>query len=383
MFNQETGYHQITDISIILADVKLIKCKFDSLSFDISINNFVGLCKLIFIHHIESKAFNRLLFKRSLILIKSWCYYEGGVLGSNVGLLASYALEILLIYMFNNYSGKFTNEVGALFTFFKMMKDTDWDKSILSIFGCLNIDSFYENLKCYDFNLESLLKEMFDNKTSLIDFESTASLAKAFEKFAEMDKIQNFFSNKKAITTKYINIIDPMFQTNNLGKSVNYFNFSKIRKVFECVDDEVIKIKNAKSSRGFTPHEYLNCLLNFYNKTIINNSPELFNLYLLMPKIFIIPNPSMVKKEEVGDVNRDLVKVENNYLKDYDEEINYIPDNEIELLIKKFNEEFIIEENISNHSNITTENKNKESNLIYNDQSHSCGDFINSHSLSR
>ena len=96
-----------------------------------------------------------------------------------------------------------------------------------------------------------------------------------------------------------------MFQTNNLGKSVNYFNFSKIRKVFEYVDDEVNKIQNAKSSRGFTPHKYLNCLLNFYNKTIISNSPELFNLYLLMPKIFIVPNQSMVKKEEVVDVDEE------------------------------------------------------------------------------
>jgi hypothetical protein len=342
-YNNEIGYQQISDINIILADVKLIKCKFDSLSFDISINNFVGLCKLIFIHYLETNSFKQVLFKKSLFLIKAWCYYEGSVLGSNMGLLASYALEILIIYMFNNYSGKFTNEIGALFTFFKMMNETDWDKSIVTIFGCLSIDTFYEKLKIFDFKLEALLKEMIENKYSPIDFEASVKLAKTFEKFADMDKIQNFFSNKKAITTKYLNIIDPMFHTNNLGKSVNFHNFSKIKKVFGYVNNEADKINMVKLNGSLTPHEYLNSLLNFFNKTVIANNPELFNLYLPMPKLIIIPDNKWADDEESKDGNENEQKEKfcNNFNEEYNNDI--FPENEFDLLIKNFNGNFSID----------------------------------------
>lgn len=367
-YNTEIGYQQISDVNIILADVKLIKCKFDSLSFDISVNNFVGLCKLIFIHYLETNSFNQVLFKRSLFLIKTWCYYEGSILGSNVGLLASYALEILIIYMFNNYSDKFTNEIGALFTFFKMMNETDWDKSIITIFGCLNIDTFYEKLKIFDFNLESLLKEMQENNTYPIDFDASVKLAKTFEKFADMDKIQNFFSNKKAITTKYINIIDPMFQTNNLGKSVNFHNFSKIKKVFEYVDNEADKIKNAALAGSLSPYDYLNFLLNFFNKTVITNNPELFNLYLTMPKIIIMPrNEQLDNKECIAifekkkkEVNTDNYTRESNI--DFDER-----ENDIDMIIKRFNNHFITDSKTENKQKAESEfpGGNNEWNELY------------------
>lgn len=44
------------------------------------------------------------LFKESIILIKAWSYYESRILGSQHGLLSTYGLEILIIYLFNIYS---------------------------------------------------------------------------------------------------------------------------------------------------------------------------------------------------------------------------------------------------------------------------------------
>jgi len=370
-YNQERGFQQITDINIILADVKLIKCKFDSFSFDISINNFVGLCKLVFVHYIENNSFNRILFKRSLILIKSWCYYEGSVLGSNVGLLASYALEILIIYMFNNYSDQFINEVGALFTFFKMMTEIDWDKSIITIFGCLNIDTFYEKLKLFDFNLESLLKEMIGNKNCKIDFESTVNFEKTFEKFADMDKIQNFFSNKKAITTKYINIIDPMFYTNNLGKSVNYNNYSKIKRVFEYVNNQAIRFQKEKSVRLIAPYEYLNYLLSFFNKTVIANSQDLFSAYLNRPKIILKPKLSSLNEDESEKVK--FYKNESNY-EESDEYLDNLKYNH-DVSIKTFNAHF------DSDCNISTISANNQSSCLSNTNCN-CQKINNSNKLS-
>ena len=39
------------------------------------------------------------LFKRSVLLIKAWCYYESRLLGAHNGLLSTYALEIMVLYV--------------------------------------------------------------------------------------------------------------------------------------------------------------------------------------------------------------------------------------------------------------------------------------------
>ena len=44
---------------------------------------------------------NNHLFKRSIILIKAWCYYESRILGAHHGLISTYALETLVLYIFH------------------------------------------------------------------------------------------------------------------------------------------------------------------------------------------------------------------------------------------------------------------------------------------
>ena len=41
------------------------------------------------------------LFKHSIILIKAWCYYESRILGAHHGLISTYALETLILYIFH------------------------------------------------------------------------------------------------------------------------------------------------------------------------------------------------------------------------------------------------------------------------------------------
>lgn len=41
------------------------------------------------------------LFKKSIILIKAWCYYESRILGAPHGLISTYALETLVLYIIN------------------------------------------------------------------------------------------------------------------------------------------------------------------------------------------------------------------------------------------------------------------------------------------
>jgi hypothetical protein len=43
------------------------------------------------------------LFKRSIRLIKNWCYYESHILGAQHGLISTYAMETLVIYIFHTF----------------------------------------------------------------------------------------------------------------------------------------------------------------------------------------------------------------------------------------------------------------------------------------
>jgi len=119
---------------VVQCQVKIIKCLVEKIVIDISFNQLSGLCSLCFLDEVifimgscdfkhifyfaRSLKNNRLLqvdylisrnhiFKRSVILIKAWCYHESRLLGSKSGLFSTYALEILVMYIFNLYNNEF------------------------------------------------------------------------------------------------------------------------------------------------------------------------------------------------------------------------------------------------------------------------------------
>jgi hypothetical protein len=152
------------------------------------------------------------------------------------------------------------------------------------------------------------------NKGYLINIDDIATLKKEFDKFKDFDKLQNFNSSKKAINLKYMNIVDPIFPTNNLGKSVNFHNFSKIKKVFEYAAKEVDQIINSRMNSD--PYNYLNLLLKLFNKTVTFYNSELFYYTLPQPKIIITPKNMENELNENKNLNNnssnnDLIKTFN------------------------------------------------------------------------
>lgn len=41
--------------------------------------------------------------------VKAWCYYESRLLGAHHGLISTYALEVLVLYIFNFYRSQCTS----------------------------------------------------------------------------------------------------------------------------------------------------------------------------------------------------------------------------------------------------------------------------------
>ena len=51
------------------------------------------------------------LFKRSIVLVKAWCYYESRILGAPHGLISTYALETLVLYIFHVFHSSLSGPV--------------------------------------------------------------------------------------------------------------------------------------------------------------------------------------------------------------------------------------------------------------------------------
>lgn len=117
---------------LLVFQVRLVKCLIDNIIVDISFNQMGGLCTLCFLElvcryelivalptfalpkfmytfvfslnswsQVDRHIGKDHLFKRSIILIKAWCYYESRILGAHHGLISTYALETLVLYIFN------------------------------------------------------------------------------------------------------------------------------------------------------------------------------------------------------------------------------------------------------------------------------------------
>ncbi|KAJ9462423.1 REST corepressor [Diplonema papillatum] len=88
---------------LINAEVKLVKCVIDNLQVDITIDQYGGLTTFEFLEHVNEKMGCNGIFKRSLILVKAWACYEAHILGANGWLLGSYSLTVMLIAVFQKF----------------------------------------------------------------------------------------------------------------------------------------------------------------------------------------------------------------------------------------------------------------------------------------
>ena len=349
-------------IERIEADVRLIKCKFEGVSFDISVNNFVGLFKFILMHNIEKNYLDSYFYKRTLLLIKTWCYYEGNILGSNIGLLNGYALEVLIIYMFNSYKGKFNSELEAFFTFFNMISKINWENQLVTIYGIYDI----ELLNKYELNLENLLNKEEQDKEMKIQYKEISDFVKQFERFNDIEKVQNFNVNSKTIVLGkyYMHIIDPIYNTNNLGKSVNFHNSSRMKELFEYMDSQcqdLVKLKADKVS----PYNYFNEISNLFVTLITSNDAELFKIKLSEPKILISSPTPIQKANSISSVPEfDNLEEENEFNQlfmlqddeDFENKIDAQDNSEPPFLYDNINGNF----NNNNSGNLQNNNENEE-----------------------
>ncbi|KAG7561076.1 polymerase nucleotidyl transferase domain [Arabidopsis thaliana x Arabidopsis arenosa] len=212
---RESEFHA-TDVQFIPAQVKVIKCNIRNIAVDISFNQTAGLCALCFLEQVDQLFGRDHLFKRSIILVKAWCYYESRILGANTGLISTYALAVLVLYIINLFHSSLSGPLAVLYKFLDYYGSFDWNNYCVSVNGPVPISSLPELTASPENGHELLLDEKF--------------LRNCVELYSAPTKAVD--SNGLEFPIKHLNIVDPLKYSNNLGKSVTQGNVQRIRHAF-------------------------------------------------------------------------------------------------------------------------------------------------------
>nr|KYP65810.1 hypothetical protein KK1_012077 [Cajanus cajan] len=210
----EAAEYEVKDVRFIDAEVKLVKCIVQDIVVDISFNQLGGLSTLCFLEKIDRLVAKDHLFKRSIIRIKAWCYYESRVLGAHHGLISTYALETLVLYIFHQFHVSLDGPLAVLYRFLDYFSKFDWDNYCVSLKGPVSKSS-----------LPNVVAEVPENGgNTLLTEEFIRSCVESFSVPSRGSDL-----NLRAFPQKHLNIIDPLKENNNLGRS----NFFRIRSAFK------------------------------------------------------------------------------------------------------------------------------------------------------
>jgi len=268
---------RIRNCQIIQAEFKLVKFVVADVVVDVSFNALGGLCTVAFLEWADRTIGRNHLFKRSIVLVKAWCYYESRLLGAHHGLISSYALEAMVLYVFNLHGTALNSPLQVLHRFLKELGAFNWEKYALSVLGPIDLESLPQ---------PRLVKEALPKGPSLID---PQELQKAVQRYsvhpnlasAALDGLLKSIEakpegeeegdggkpegeNEKVgepvnipLPRKHLNIMDPLLPTNNLGRSVSKTSYFRIKKALAFGArqlDDILKLEPLAASEGIAAY---------------------------------------------------------------------------------------------------------------------------------
>ncbi len=272
---------RIRNCQIIQAEFKLVKFVVADVVVDVSFNALGGLCTVAFLEWADRTIGRNHLFKRSIVLVKAWCYYESRLLGAHHGLISSYALEAMVLYVFNLHGAELKSPLQVLYRFLKVLGAFEWEKYSLSLLGPIDLESLPH---------PCLAKEAMPKGQSLIDPQELRDAVQRYSVqpdlaaaaidalLGSLNEIEQSSSNRGeekekltieetknenlkvvtiALPRKYLNIMDPLLPTNNLGRSVSKTSYSRIRKALSFGArqlEEILKLEPLAASEGIAAY---------------------------------------------------------------------------------------------------------------------------------
>lgn len=131
---QEDAAFKITNLSMINAEIPIIRLVINGIFIDISAARPTGLVTSLYIQLLNDAIGRNNLLKRSVILIQAWCLYEAHILGSHSQMLNTYALRVMTIFILTN-SPELVHPLQVLFKFFAFYSTFDFTNNTITAFG--------------------------------------------------------------------------------------------------------------------------------------------------------------------------------------------------------------------------------------------------------
>ncbi|KAI3867163.1 hypothetical protein MKX03_021021 [Papaver bracteatum] len=216
-------------------EVSLLKCTVGAVGVNISVNMRTALgSHCMFERADRLKIKQNHLLKRSIILIKAWCYRESQILDD---IISPYALQTMILYIFQIFdSNSFAGPLEVLFCFLEFYSNFDWENLCVSLSGPIALSALTDTTE----SPRNDSRELHLFNQSSTDF---------FSSFSKYKLLKRNWPD--TFIPKDFNVIDPFCNTNNLGRKVSKVDLFRIHSAFAygakmlvkllyCEEDEVI-----------------------------------------------------------------------------------------------------------------------------------------------
>ena len=145
--------------------VKKCKANIGGVSVDISANQIRKLLEVIYTETIDDFIGKDHLFKKSLLLLKAWFFFEAPrytpgidiLFADSASSLSSWALSVMMILIFNAYGDKIDHPLRALGIFFEYYTNVDFENTAVTVYGLASIDNPKNVTQSYSFLSEEVL----------------------------------------------------------------------------------------------------------------------------------------------------------------------------------------------------------------------------------
>lgn len=155
-------------------------------------------------------------------------------------MLATYAIEVMVLYIINIFHNKIDWNYWRFFKkFIQEFDGMDFNNKLITICGILDItwwEKYLEECKKNEIKPTKPEYQISKGNKMLIMPRQLMSMEDSFDKLG-IDDHRN--RNQYIFNKKYINIVDPIDSSNNIGRSVSKINSDRICNVFSIINKKI------------------------------------------------------------------------------------------------------------------------------------------------
>lgn len=256
----------VRNVTFINADVRVVKCTVDNIPVDFTANRVGALGAVRLLDAMAARVGRQHLFKKSLILIKAWCTHEsspfmqrasneaGGsvpgstpasVMGASHGALSTYAVNTIVMALFNQHGDALTHPLQALYLFLDRLAEFPWHECALTLHGPVPLSRLAST------PLNGATSYRSKLKTAKLDASDVEAIRDTLaDQFGAFDAALK--SSKGTPTGLFpiraCNIVDPLDDKNNLARSVSAEGFPVMKRAFRLARDQLAAMLAPRSA---------------------------------------------------------------------------------------------------------------------------------------